>query len=353
MAVNDGIYQLQKYAGAASRFTCPGCGKAREFSRYINTHTGEYLADHVGCCNRESKCGYHYKPKDYFQDIPQSATHTQNNAQYTPRVAQFDTRNALVKCETPSFLPDSYLKNSLSYSEEYGNNLFDYVKRITGVRFSDCVKRFHIGGAKKWAGSTVFWQVDVDGNVRSGKIILYDPTSGKRIKTPFNHITWVHAELKRREIIPANFNFVQCLFGEHQLNQYPGRPVAVVESEKTAVIASAYLPDYIWLACGGLNGINPLRFEPLKNRSVILYPDINGFEKWSEKADTLKKLGFRISVSDLLEKAGFVTNEEQENGYDLGDYLPQLEIPLTPLEKMIAKNSKIVDLIKLFDLVEL
>lgn len=39
----------------------------------------------------------------------------------------------------------------------------------------------------------------------------------------------------------------QCLFGEHLLLQYPTKPVAIVESEKSALIASHFMPDlYGW-----------------------------------------------------------------------------------------------------------
>ena len=42
--------------------------------------------------------------------------------------------------------------------------------------------------------------------------MLYDPTTGKRVKEPFNHISWVHKVIKQPE-----FELKQCLFGEHLL----------------------------------------------------------------------------------------------------------------------------------------
>lgn len=45
----------------------------------------------------------------------------------------------------------------------------------------------------------------------------------------------------------------------------------LVESEKTAVIMSYFIPDYIWLATGGKNGcFNSEAMQVLKNRGVHL-----------------------------------------------------------------------------------
>jgi rubredoxin len=61
-------FQLEKYRGPSTRYTCPECGKKKEFTRYIDIDTGNYIADHVGKCNREINCGYHYTPKQYFEE---------------------------------------------------------------------------------------------------------------------------------------------------------------------------------------------------------------------------------------------------------------------------------------------
>lgn len=114
---------------------------------------------------------------------------------------------------------------------------------------SELVSRYFIATSKHWKGATVFWQIDALGKVRTGKIMLYGSNTGKRVKEPFNHITWVHKALKM-----TGFELRQCLFGEHLLIDKL-KPVALVESEKSAVIASAYLPQFLWLAVGSLNNL--------------------------------------------------------------------------------------------------
>ena len=69
--MNDFRYQLEKYRGRGSRYVCPQCGRKYTFTRYIDTHNNnEYVNDKVGKCNRLDKCGYHYTPKQYFEDNP-------------------------------------------------------------------------------------------------------------------------------------------------------------------------------------------------------------------------------------------------------------------------------------------
>jgi len=98
-----------------------------------------------------------------------------------------------------------------------------------------------------------------------------------------------------------------------------GKLVCLVESEKTAIIAAAYYPDYIWLAAGSLNGLNPDKCQALKNRSVMLFPDVNSYGKWYEKA---MELNARIpsstfKVSNALENNA--TEIERLNGIDIAD----------------------------------
>ena len=143
--------------------------------------------------------------------------------------------------------------------------------------------------------------------------MLYSPTTGKRVKEPFNHISWVHKALKQPE-----FELRQCLFGEHLIKHDLFKPVAIVESEKTAVIASVYLPQFIWLAVGSLTNLNAEKCSILKGRTVTLFPDLNGFQKWNSKAKELSHLA-KFTVSDLLERKA--TEAERKQGLDLADYL--------------------------------
>ncbi|MCU0432255.1 MAG: DUF6371 domain-containing protein [Bacteroidia bacterium] len=306
--MNERRYILEPYKGINTRYRCPSCQQRdKTFSLYIDTETGKHIHPTVGRCNRESKCSYHYTPKQYFQDNNISFDTTQPKA-YKPRTAAQQTKPV-------SFIPVEIFKASLKGYET--NHFAKYLIDLFGAEVaSELISRYFIATSKHWSGATVFWQIDITGKVRTGKIMLYNPVTGKRVKEPFNHINWVHKSLQQPE-----FELGQCLFGEHLLIDKT-KPVAVVESEKTAVIASVYLPQFIWVAVGSLTNLNAEKCSILKGRTVALFPDLNGFDKWNTKAEELSHLA-NFVVSDLLERKA--TETEREQGFDLADYLIQFD----------------------------
>jgi hypothetical protein len=226
---------------------------------------------------------------------------------------------------TASYIPKEFMIRSLTaYSQ---NNFFKYLCNLfdTPVALA-LMEKFQIGTSRYWDDATVFWQVDASRRVRTGKVMLYDPITGKRQKQVLadgskrSLITWVHSILKLE-----SFNLQQCLFGLNQLDSNnPLGPVAIVESEKTAVIATVYLPQFTWLACGSLTNLNKERMAPLKGRQVILFPDLGAYDVWRKKAAELTKdSAVNITVSDLLECR--TTEQDKFNGLDLADYLVRLE----------------------------
>lgn len=142
------------------------------------------------------------------------------------------------------------------------------------------VKRCHIGTSRNWRGATVFWQTDASRYVRTGKILLYNRDTRKRVNQPFSHINWAQSVLKLKD-----YKLMQCLFGEHLLHIGPAwlpktKEVAIVEREKTAVIASIYLLQFTWLACGSHANLSFEKCMVMRGRKVTLFPDLNYYHKW-------------------------------------------------------------------------
>jgi hypothetical protein len=191
---------------------------------------------------------------------------------------------------------------------------------IGGEKTCEAVNTYCLGVTKN--RDVIFYQLDKEGRCRTGKIMKYDRKTGHRIKDEQvgGKITWVHAVLRQSADpllrLADGWELTQCLFGEHLLKQYPFKPVALVESEKTAVICSAFWPEYIWLATGGKSQLND-RLQVLKGRKVVAFPDVDGYLEWKEKLSRVR--GLDIVVSDVLEKeASF---EDRVNHVDIADLL--------------------------------
>ena len=324
--MNNHRFILQPYNGVGSRHCCPSCHKKHCFSRYIDTEKQISFPDDVGRCDHEQSCGYHLTPKEYFESNPQSK----------PLLCDFTTPSACRAKPTEQRKPTSFIGAETVAQTLHGyenNNLYLFLRSKFGDEDAlRLMKDYRIGTSKHWPGSCVLWQTDINGDVRTGKVMLYDADSGKRVKEPFNHVTWVHTLLR----LP-DFNLRQCFFGEHLLPMNRGKPVAIVESEKTALAAAYYLPEYVWLASGGKNGcLNTDALRVLKGHQVILYPDIGATGQWRQKLSLLRNLGIEASIFNYLEEVA--TNEDRTAGLDIADYLLQIEPDQAVLQTMIRKN---------------
>jgi len=352
---------LQKYKGISTRHTCPQCGKKQSFTLYFDGNTHQSINPKVGKCNRESKCGYHYTPKQFFIDNPdcQKSSHYSSNQ---PKAVQ---------CAAPlasrrgvgGEVPFSYVERSASYQSNFVRFLCEF---LTTEQISSIGDKYALGATKN--KEIIYWQIDIKGKVRTGKIMQYDPLTGKRIKHESGAIDWVHNKLKKSGTLPEDYNLQQCFFGEHLLGLHPEAIVCIVESEKSALISAAIFPEHIWLATGGIGNLSIEKCQVLRNRKVILFPDLNAYNKWLDKAIEIEKqCECNISVSTLLED--IATPEAKVQGLDVADYMiyqlknkyyetftdtTQVKCRHTPeLQSMIESNKSLEILIEKLQLVEI
>ena len=225
------------------------------------------------------------------------------------------------------------------------NNLFAFVVTVTGSdEATRLMKLYRVGTSKHWHGATVFWQISNDGEVRGGKIMLYDRLTGHRVQEPFPHINWVHSVLR----LP-DYKLTQCFFGEHLLPYIRDKPVAIVESEKTAIIATHYLPQYLWLATGGkCSCLNREAIQALRGREVLLVPDLNATDDWRKKLTLFDDSGIKASLFEQLEQ--MATDEQREQGLDIADFLIAEQTPHGILEQMMQRNPALRQLVNALQL---
>ncbi len=216
----------------------------------------------------------------------------------------------------PSFFPKAAMLATLKAYRQ--NNFAKFLNSRFGAdATSEVIARYFVGTSKYFPGGNIFWQIDFEGRVRGGKIMAYNPSTGKRDrdKSP----TWAHKAAKIQDFVLG-----QCFFGEHLLSKRPTAPVCIVESEKTAILASIYLPGSVWVACGGKDQLSQKKCAVLIGRTVTLWPDAGAYQLWMDRARELNKAGYSVRVSNLIET--LATDAERANGFDLADYLLRFDL---------------------------
>ena len=277
-------YSLDK---SSKKFVCPKCNK-KQFVKFIETETGNYLSDEFGRCDHQSSCKYFKTPKGEF-------------------------KNTFEIINKPPPEPSFHDYNLVSQSgKNYNqNNFVQFLKTLfTETEVKEAIQKYLIGTSKHWNGATIFWQIDNNEKVRHGKIMLFNPETGKRSKDQNGNgfINSVRSVLKLKD-----FNLNQCLFGLHLINETNTKTIALVESEKTAVLMSIFKPEYVWLSTGSKSGLKYEYLKAIKNYNIVAFPDKSEFNDWNIKAIELNGFGFKISVSDWLE------NTNYPDGTDLAD----------------------------------
>lgn len=283
-----------------SKYYCPSCGR-KTFVRYVDTRTGKYIADEVGRCDREVKCGYHLKPSEYTKI-------TNGNPFRGMRSERECIKQPSRPLPEPVYIPGHVFEQSLQHFEN--NNLFKFLAKLYGFdeALSLC-EWYCVGTSKHWEGATVFWYVDQYGKVTRGKVMLYDK-AGHRVKGCTSSVHY----FMNLGVLPELH-----LYGLHLLKLDKQRPIAIVESEKSAIIAAGYFREYLWMASGSLSTLTAERLRPVRDRRIVLFPDGGAFEKWRKRAGDLSTLGFTIRCSDILEKG--ISDIERSIGYDIADLL--------------------------------
>lgn len=256
-------WQLRK---GSKKEICPNCGQKR-FVPYVLASDGVTPAGaEYGRCDREQSCGYQRYPdgERMVVTIPQQVQ-PKEMLRYTGELK-----------DTPPASFQLWMREMLTFTDAL-------------VAIND----YHIDGIDN---KVIWWQIDRDGVTRTGKVMKY-LANGHRDKSDNFPVTWAHKHPKLKHLFKGE-ELKQCLFGEHLLAKYPDKPVALVESEKTAVIMSRIYPDILWLATGGSQGIkSDERLAPLHGRKVLLVPDNGQYWNWKRIAD---KYGWLIT--ETLEK---------------------------------------------------
>jgi hypothetical protein len=181
----------------------------------------------------------------------------------------------------------------------------------TGV--PDLLNGYHIGFTE--FGEVLFWIVDSFGRVCNGQVVPYDGLS-RSMNRPTR---FIHRSIDGYRVT-AFFGAEQLQFGACSWTQQPFAPyapVVIVESAKSAILASLLHPEAIWLASCGTSGVTPVKARALRGREVrILFDNDRAGNDGAKRASlVLFEAG---AFPRIVEPETFFGGSRPE-GWDVGD----------------------------------
>lgn len=341
-------YRLQTFAERDSNVRCPGCGRSRKcFKEYVYTDNGQPVDPEThtcGKCDHESSCGYHLPPKEYFR---QSGREERTDYKPQPKkvVKRIEIDIQVANKTRTAYHINSFVRwvRSLPWSESQRE------------RLELALQLYNVGTSKD--GGVIWWQIDEGMVVRTGKKMLYNPNTGKRLKDDQGNsigFNWIHSMMQKQgkfqDTETERWEMVQCLFGEHLLKFNPST-VCIVESEKTVILMSAFDPqaftEHVWMATGGKYNIQEMKLYPLKHKKVLFYPDKDAVEEWRQKLA-------EVTYPNMILFDGWIKQfwkPEDGEKADIGDSVLRMIRPSTEaFDEMLEQHPNIKSLVDKFNL---
>ena len=206
--------------------------------------------------------------------------------------------------------------------------------RLTAEQMHRAAARYHLG--KTRSGKPLFWMINeqqepLDAHIASGG--------------------WISTALKARQPLLHAWCPVHCLFGLHllstpnspttlnstlgalrrftleELYTLNSSPIAIVESEASAVVLSELFPDVLWMAYATVEHLDVALFAPLQGRTVTLYPNtdpsFSTYLFFHDLADGIReRYDIHINVASILEN--HATEEQKSRCIDLLEFLREI-----------------------------
>lgn len=302
----------------SKKYPCPVCGH-KSFVVYIDTESKEPVDEHqFGRCDRENSCAHHLHPSSdplATKGRPES---------FTPRPDPIIVQ----------IFPDERLwKPIIDRTKTCVSPFHTFCNRLTIP--NDHLLRWGIYSDTDSHGAllTVYVYRNADGKICNLKWFKYldnghrdkdfNSFSLRQPPTPPNkkNSDGVSNEMQSAERVEK---YLLCLFGEHLLDPDKKKIVCVVESEKTAAIASFFYPQFDWVSCGAANGLTMEKTDVLKGRTVYWLSDADKAGRMSVNNDEQGKQKIKpSSVRHLIEaiESFHIADlfQDRHDGYDIGD----------------------------------
>ena len=206
------------------------------------------------------------------------------------------------------------------------------------------LERYRVGASARYTkepgGQAVaFPYIDIEGRCIDIKLIQYNPITGSSKGTNGRSFQWYAVAMMNKDICrvcrdpsrPGEDPHKNCTkirdcsckeylyqasnqtyfgdnaefacFGEHLLKDLPPTTkVYIVESEKSAIVASIFYPGSVWIATGGKGNLTAKKLRNLKPFALEIVPDRDAIEDWKQRAKDLIREGFRVQYCPIVEQ---------------------------------------------------
>ena len=312
---------------------CPDCEQP-EFVVYINALTGQPIDEKsCGKCNRETNCGYHKPPREWFEEHRPERREWLPKEQWLEEKRQREREAEEIRRKLEQQEAERKARRFAPLSNEQHPDAQAYIDRMGELceqsqstdnalarwlctmfpkdKVDEVLRLYRTGSTRD--GWIVYWGIDIQGRVHTGKMMAYGP-DGHRLKEKKYSFDWVHSRMKMEQLAD------QCLFGEHRLMGWKDT-IAVVESEKTAIFLTLKFPNILWLATGSKQNFKPEVLWPICGKEeVYVLPDADALDEWTRKAEELNyREGYNFIISDQYRN--MCTPEARQRKWDLADMM--------------------------------
>ena len=142
-------FHLQRYK-TGCKVTCPKCGMKSCFTRYVDEKAQVLFPDNVGRCDHINSCGYHYTPKECFQDNPaikEMLVEQEKNGNNIPTAVAPTAKPLPNSVPKASHLPSDWVEQSMRRFDI--NPLYRYLTTVAGKDKTDRLFNLYKVGTSK------------------------------------------------------------------------------------------------------------------------------------------------------------------------------------------------------------
>ncbi len=285
-------YKHQFEKSPAKKGTCPQCNKQGQFRFYVD------LPREYGKCERVNNCGYHKKPDGNFS---------------MPDSLPIQKKEALI-----IYPKVEVCNNSIA---DQSSNFHLFCKEKLGITADHLIK-WNTGSRLNYSTviETTFVYQDREKRFLNIRYVEYNNNCKRnKNKAPYS--------LKAKE----GTKYSTCLFGEQLLSE--DKIICIVESEKTALIASFFYPAFDWLATGGKSGLTDEKIPVLYQREIYYLCDADAAGNNNSSIDKLSAHQINFKKINLF--------PDKKDGYDLADAIIDGLLPEIKPDRIIENETEV------------